>query len=50
MRVNSVSMEGYQVYTNLEGEDHRGLAIYICSTIDPLIMEVKVEITVKVYG
>ena len=32
---------GYQVYTNLEGEENRKVAIYISNTIDPLVMEVK---------
>ena len=40
MCVSSFSMEKYQVYTNLEGEEHRGVAIYISNNIDPLVTEV----------
>ena len=51
MCVSSFSMEGYQVYTNLEGEEHGGVVIYISKTIDPLVREGNlIQITVKVYG
>ncbi|KAK2166878.1 hypothetical protein LSH36_34g07034 [Paralvinella palmiformis] len=43
MCVSSFSMEGYQVYTNLEGEEHSGVVIYISNNIDPLVTEVKFD-------
>ena len=42
--VSSFSMGGYQVYTNLEGEEHRWVtAKNISNTIDPLVTEVKFD-------
>ena len=43
MCVSSSSMEGYQVYSNLNGEKHRGVVVYIANTNDPLVMGVKFD-------
>ena len=41
----TISLNGYQAYTNLDAGSHRGIAIYVSNSIDHLVTEVSMNST-----